>query len=106
MNACSIPTDAGLTIPFLRRTAQVLRLLAHPRRLKIVEILEGRAGLPVGEIARRVGLPPAATSQHLNQMRRAGLLAADRRGREVRYRVADARSLAILNCIRKKRRAA
>lgn len=103
MKPTSCESAGGLSIAFLQRTAQVLRLLAHPRRLKIVEALEGRDGLPVGAIAARVGLPPAATSQHLNQMRRVGLLAAQRRGRVVLYRVADPRSLAILDCIRKKR---
>ena len=106
MNACSRVETAGLSIAFLQRTAQVLRLLAHPRRLKVVAVLEGRRGVPVGEIAARVGLPPAATSQHLNQMRRVGLLASRREGRTVLYRIADERSLAILDCIRKKRRTA
>ena len=44
-------TAGELTIEFLRRTAQVLRMLAHPHRLKIVEILEGREGVPVHEIS-------------------------------------------------------
>ena len=93
-----------LTIEFLRRTAQVLRMLAHPHRLKIVEILEGcDEGVPVHEITARLGLPQASTSQHLNQMRRVGLVDCDRRGREVRYRIADDRSLSILDCIRKRR---
>ncbi len=99
---CPTPSDP-LSIEFLELTALVLRLLAHPHRLKIVEILEGRDGVPVHEITERVGLPHAATSQHLNHMRRVGLLDAVRRGREVRYRIADDRSLAILNCIRKRR---
>ena len=85
----------------LARTAEMLRVLAHPHRLRLIELLERqRAGLPVNELAEGIGLAPAATSQHLNHMRRAGMLAALRQGREVWYRIADPRSLTILNCMR------
>ncbi len=95
--------DRELSIEFLARVAEVLRLLAHPHRLKIVELLEGTDGLPVHAITDRLGLAHAATSQHLNRMRRAGVLKAVRFGREVRYRIADERSISILDCIRKRR---
>ena len=101
-NPC-VSGAAGLDIGFLARVAEVLRLLAHPHRLKIVELLEGSDGVPVHAITERLGLAHAATSQHLNQMRRAGIVSATRAGREVRYRIADPRSISILNCIRKGR---
>ena len=90
-----------IPVAVLERMAATLRLLAHPHRLKIIELLEGGSGLPVHEIMERVGLPHAATSQHLNQMKRAGLVASRRNGREVHYLIADPRSITILNCIRK-----
>lgn len=83
----------------LRRVADVLRLLAHPHRLAIIELLQQESKAPVRRVARWVGLSPAAASQHLNQLRRVGLLAAERRGREVWYRVEDMRCTAILECI-------
>ncbi len=91
----------GLDIAFLERTARVLRMLAHPHRLKIVEILEAEPGIPVHAVTERLGLSQAATSQHLNQMRRVGLVESVREGKEVRYRLADPRSLSILNCLRR-----
>lgn len=101
MKTSACPTG-GLSIEFLARTAQVLRLLAHPHRLKIIEILEKGGDVPVHRITLALGLPQAATSQHLNQMKRVGLVDAARRGREVCYRISDDRSLTILNCIRRK----
>jgi DNA-binding transcriptional ArsR family regulator len=86
----------------LARMAQVLKLLAHPDRLKIIEILEGEREAPVHVVVERLGLPQGSTSQHLNQMRRADLISAERRGKEVWYKIADPRSLTILNCIRGK----
>jgi len=79
--------------------AEMLRQLAHPVRLKIVDLLNTADELPVCEITEYLGLMQSATSQHLNQMRRAGLLVAQRRGKAVWYSVADNRPIALLNCI-------
>ena len=91
-----------LSYETLTRMAQMLKLLAHPHRLKVIEILEGEDEAPVHALVKRLGLPQGATSQHLNQMRRVGLISAERRGKEVWYRIADQRSLTILDCIREK----
>lgn len=92
----------SISIECLDRMAQVLRLLAHPHRLKIIELLETEHAAPVHGIMEHIGLPQAATSQHLNLMKRVGLVSAVRHGREVWYQIADRRSLSILNCIRGK----
>jgi len=86
----------------LARMAHVLKLLAHPHRLKIIEVLESANEAPVHAIMERLALSQGATSQHLNQMRRANLIGAERRGKEVWYRITDRRALTILNCIRRK----
>jgi DNA-binding transcriptional ArsR family regulator len=94
-------TCAGLSVELLAQMAETLKLLAHPRRLKIIDILDRNGASPVYRIADELGLAAAATSQHLNQMKRAGLVAAERHSREVRYAVLDPRALTILGCIRK-----
>ncbi len=96
------PYRAALPVELLERMAQVLKLLAHPQRLQIIEQLEGAGEAPVHEIIDRLDLPQPVASQHLNQMRRVGLVACERRGKEVWYRIADPRSVTILNCIRGK----
>lgn len=95
-----------LTIGYLEQVARMLKLLAHPHRLKLVEALDAGGAQPVFTLMEKIGLPQAATSQHLNLMRRAGLVDARRRGREVWYDIADRRCLGVLNCIREKRKAA
>lgn len=45
----------------------------------------GPQGLPAGDIARRLALPPSTLSTHLAQLEAAGLLAAQRDGRTIRY---------------------
>jgi DNA-binding transcriptional ArsR family regulator len=89
----------GVPLEELDRVAQVLRIMAHPHRLKALEVLRVRNGAPVHEVAALLELSPAATSQLLNQMRRVGLVGAKRRGREVWYEIADPRSVKVLDCI-------
>lgn len=84
----------------LERVSLVLKLLAHPDRLRIFDLLELNGSEPVHAITAALALPQAATSQHLNQMRRIGLIGATRRGKEVWYTIADPRAVSILNCIR------
>ncbi len=79
--------------------AEMLRTLAHPMRLRIIDLLNAAGELPVCEITAYLDIAQSATSQHLNHMRRVGLLKTDRRGKEVWYSLADTRPIALLNCI-------
>lgn len=89
------------TIPFdvLERAASAFRVLAHPHRLRIVELLEVET-LAVGALANLLAIPQAACSQHLNLMRAHGLLRGRRDGRSVRYEIVHPAARNILECIR------
>jgi len=95
-------TKAAKPIPrdVLDGTARVLRVLAHPHRLRIIELLADRK-LTVGEVAERVGIAPSACSQHLNIMKAHGVLSSLRHGKAVYYRVEDPNALNVLACIRR-----
>ena len=88
-----------LTADALKRAAETLKMLAHPQRLRIIEILEREQEVPVYALIEETGFPQAVVSQHLNQMRRADLLTARRQGKEMWYSITDPRALSILNCI-------
>lgn len=64
--------------------AAVARALAHEHRLEIAEHL-GQGERSVEALAGRMDLPVANVSQHLQQMRRSGLVASRREGRHVVY---------------------
>ena len=73
--------------------ATLLRALANPLRLAIVDALEGRE-LCVHELVDELtSAHPVVTqplvSQHLRVLRSAGLIDGTRRGREVAYRISD-----------------
>lgn len=66
----------------------VLRALANPRRLQILHRLAD-GPVEVGALAAELGISQPNASQHLSVMRTAGVVEAERIGREVRYRVSD-----------------
>jgi ArsR family transcriptional regulator len=68
--------------------ADILRTLASPRRLKILHRLAA-GPIEVSRLADDLGLSQPNVSQHLAVLRTAGLVDADRDGREVRYRLSD-----------------
>jgi ArsR family transcriptional regulator len=68
--------------------AEVLKTLASPRRLQILHrLFDGPC--EVGRLAAELNLSQPNVSQHLSVLRTAGLVDAERDGREVRYRLAD-----------------
>jgi DNA-binding transcriptional ArsR family regulator len=69
--------------------AETLKTLASPRRLAILHALAG-GPLEVGRLAEAIGASQPNVSQHLAVLRGAGIVEAEREGREVRYRLADA----------------
>ena len=68
--------------------ANVLRMLAHPRRLEMLHILAD-GPIEVGALAQRLGISQPNASQHLALLRASGLVAVERRGREMRYQLSD-----------------
>ena len=68
--------------------AAVAKSLAHPSRLELLEQLaQGERSVEI--LAQRTGLSVANTSQHLQQMRRSGMVVARRDGKFVFYALAD-----------------
>jgi ArsR family transcriptional regulator len=69
--------------------AELFRTLAHPARIRILEVLEDTGSLTVGEIQQRVGIEAANASQHLSLMRARGIVAVRREGTSAWYSVPD-----------------
>ncbi len=68
--------------------AEILKTLASPRRLDILHRL-AEGPCEVGRLAEELGVAQPNVSQHLAVLRSAGLVEAERDGREVRYRLTD-----------------
>lgn len=80
------------------QAAECLRVLAHPARLRMVQLLlHGR--YTVGELAEDCGIPDNVASEHLRLMQRCGFFTSEREGRKVYYQVAEPHLQDIMNCI-------
>jgi rhodanese-related sulfurtransferase/DNA-binding transcriptional ArsR family regulator len=80
--------------------AEVAKCLAHAHRLELVEQLaQGERSVEI--LAAKTGLSIANTSQHLQQMRRAGIISARRDGKFVFYRLTDDSVLDLLAALRR-----
>jgi DNA-binding transcriptional ArsR family regulator len=75
-------TEANTTV-----LARFFRVLSDPTRLRIIECLED-GERSVGEIVDAVGGHQPRVSTHLACLRHCGFVEAERRGREVMYRLA------------------
>ena len=89
----------GIDPELLSRAAQTIRVLGHPDRIKIAEVLEA-GDATVTEIQEEVELGQAIVSQHLARLRAHGIVASRRDGQNVVYSLVEPKVLHILNCIR------
>lgn len=85
----------------LEMAAECLRTLAHPHRLRIVEMLL-RGRYTVGELAEACEIPSHMTSEHLRLMQRCGFLNSEKEGRFRYYTIAEPHLQEIMQCIQNK----
>ncbi|WP_182865572.1 ArsR/SmtB family transcription factor [Rhodopirellula sp. JC639] len=78
--------------------AECLKTLAHPVRLRIVQLLlHGR--YTVGELAEDCEIPDNVASEHLRLLKRCGFLNSEREGRRVYYQVAEPHLEQLMACV-------
>jgi len=78
--------------------AAVLGAMANPKRLIVLCALIDTAR-SAGDLAQRVGLSPAALSQHLGKMRMLGLVDTRREGQMIHYALASEEVRAVLQTL-------
>jgi DNA-binding transcriptional ArsR family regulator len=93
------PASPALTpLDALERAAECLKTLAHPHRLRTVQMLL-RGRYTVGELAEACGIASHMASEHLRLMQRSGFLTSEKDGRKAYYRVADPHLADIMACV-------
>lgn len=93
--------DSLIDMETLERVAPILRNVAHPLRLRILDYLN-QSGEPrtVNEIVDASGAGQAIVSQQLRILKDQGVLSARREGNFIRYAIHDRSVLLLLDCIR------
>lgn len=82
----------------LESATEFLRILAHPHRLRILQMLV-RGRYTVGELAEACGIPSHMASEHLRLMQLCGLLTHQKDGRRNYYQIADSKLPNFMKCI-------
>ncbi len=90
----------GVTQPISEIKAELFRALAHPARIRALEILaEGERS--VGELQPLVGIESSHLSQQLGVLRRAGLVTTRKVGSSVIYTIRDPELIEVLAAARR-----
>ncbi|MFD2673682.1 ArsR/SmtB family transcription factor [Marinicrinis sediminis] len=71
------------------QTAEWLKLMAHPIRLCILHGLSEKTSCNVSYMQQCLQVPQPTISQHLQKLKSAGLIQAERNGLEMHYRLAS-----------------
>jgi DNA-binding transcriptional ArsR family regulator len=77
--------DTNIDQRELKISAEVLRALAHPLRMRILEFIDRNKEINVNKIYSTLDLEQSITSQHLRILRSAGLVDTERNGKFIYY---------------------
>ena len=78
------------------KTAEFLKVLAHPVRLCIVKGLLEKGECNVSHMQACLDVPQSTVSQHLQKLRTAGIIEGVRQGLEINYKVCDTKVAALI----------
>ncbi len=68
-------------------STELMRALAHPLRLKILEYLDQNKNIQVNQIYNTLKIEQSIASQHLRILKNAGVLVADKDGKYMHYTI-------------------
>ena len=71
----------------LKISAEILRALAHPLRMQILEFIDNNKTINVNKIYNTLKLEQSITSQHLRILRIAGIVSTKREGKFIHYSI-------------------
>ncbi len=83
----------------IKRVSEVLKAIAHPTRLNILEALDLHKRLTVNELMQLTDTTQSLLSNHLIKMKDKGVLKSERDGKNIYYELVDEHLLNIFTCI-------
>jgi DNA-binding transcriptional ArsR family regulator len=93
-----VPSAGSATREQIETRSTVLKALAHPSRLMIVEELSFGERC-VNDLTQLVGHDTSTVSKHLHLLKKSGIVEDDKRGKQVYYRLKVPRILNFFYCI-------
>lgn len=94
-------TEKNIKAKRLEQVAKILKTIAHPVKLEVLELLGKHEQLSVSSICSKIesGCEISMMSHHLAKMKDNGILVSEKDGKQVYYRIADKNLLKIFNCV-------
>jgi DNA-binding transcriptional ArsR family regulator len=89
----------NLTPDKLEKAAFILKTVAHPIRLAIINLLDVHQKMSVNEICEQLNSEQSLISHHLTNMKIKGLLKADKQGVQVFYSLKEKDLIKLLDCM-------
>jgi DNA-binding transcriptional ArsR family regulator len=83
----------------LEKAAYILKTVAHPTRLAIIEALGVTEKLGVGSLSEMLGCEQSLLSHHLINMKLRGILISEKEGQNVFYSLKEKDVLKLISCI-------
>ena len=85
----------------LTTAARILKVIAHPVKLEILQLLSQQQSMDVTSLCEQIGsgCEISMMSHHLAKMRDNGILKSDKSGKQVFYSIADKSLLKLLDCL-------
>ena len=80
------------------QVARLMKALAHPQRLMLLCHLSG-GEKTVGELEELCGASQSSVSQYLNRMRLEGMIASEKRGLYVYYKIEDPKVMSLVTAL-------
>ncbi|MGW1196208.1 ArsR/SmtB family transcription factor [Streptomyces sp. NPDC002536] len=78
---------AGKQVPLYQAKAEFFRMLGHPVRIRVLELLQD-GPMPVRDLLAAIEIEPSSLSQQLAVLRRSGIVTSTRTGSTVVYELA------------------
>ncbi len=85
----------------LDRSAEILRVIAHPVRLAIIEVLHKKGKLSVTDIYQVLDIEQSVASYHLKNLRMVNVVISQRKGTKIYYSIESTEVIQIFKQISK-----
>lgn len=92
-------TKKKISVEQLDKACTVLKSIAHPVRMSIIELLDQNEQMNVGELQEALQIEQAALSHHLINMKDKKILQSQRDGKNVFYSLREKKIIQILACV-------
>lgn len=83
----------------LEKAAYILRTIAHPVRLAIIEELRNNTQVTVSGICKTLNIEQSVISHHLINMKLKGLLKSIKSGQQVLYSLKERNLIQVIQCV-------